>query len=317
MAGAAPTKLATGLPAIPAPWRLAAPTGSSLRVTVTHVTDYACPWAYSFEPAMRAVEARYGDQLELRTVVIGLSNDPEALVARGFSPERMALVSLHFGRLGMPFTPHVRERVTVSEPACRLIKAAGLQGLEYEEAVTRALRFAQFNSPLLLDEVTSLEALCESVEGLDVARTLSDLESPAVEQAYRADFEQARTPAPLAVALHRTANSDGRDRYTAPSLILEAADGRTSVVPGFQPFEAIDVALMNLEPELTRLAVPELEELLALYPGGLTSQEVARVLADTTDVPDRAGAEAALTHLVATGSARRTPLGDDALWTLA
>ncbi len=317
MAGAAPTTLATGLPAIPAPWRVPAPTGSSLRVSVTHVTDFACPWAYSFEPAMRALESRYGDQLELRTVVIGLSNDPEALVARGFSPERMALVALHFGRLGMPFTPHVRERVTVSEPACRLIKAAGLQGPDFEEALARALRFAQFNSPLLLDEAADLETVCESIEGLDVARAMADLESPAVEQAYRADYEQARNPSALAVTLRRTANSDGRDRYTAPSLILTAADGRTAIVPGFQPFEAIEVALMNLEPGLTRLAVPELEDLLAHYPGGLTSQEVARVLADTTDVPDRPAAEAALTHLLASGSARRTPVGDDALWSLA
>jgi hypothetical protein len=196
--------------------------------------------------------------------------------------------------------------VTVSEPACRLTKAAGLQGGEFEEATVRALRFAQFNSPLLLDDVAALEVLCESVEGLDVPRVIADLESAAVEQAYRADREEARSPAPLAVTLGRTANSDGRERYTAPSLILTASDGRTAVVPGFQPFEAIDVALMNLEPGL-----------LGLYPGGLTSQEVARVLADTTNEPDRPGAEAALTHLLANGSARRTPLGDDALWTLA
>ncbi len=286
-------------------------------MSVTHVTDFACPWAYSFEPAMRAIEARYGDQLELRTVVIGLSRDPEALVQRGFTAERMALVALHFGSLGMPFAPHVRERVTVSEPACRLVKAAGLQGPEFEEAVARALRLAQFNTPLLLDDATALEILCESIEGLDVTRVMSDLEGPEAEGAYRADYEESRNPSPIAVALRRTANSDGRERYTAPSLILTASDGRTAVVPGFQPFEAIDVALMNLEPGLTRLAVPELEDLLALYPGGLTSQEVARVLADTTTVPDRPGAEAALTHLVATGSARRTPLGDDALWTLA
>jgi hypothetical protein len=34
-----------------------------------------------------------------------------------------------------------------------------------------------------------------------------------------------------------------------------ADDGRMAVVPGFQPFEAADVALMNLEPRLRRLAV--------------------------------------------------------------
>jgi hypothetical protein len=88
-------------------------------------------------------------------------------------------------------------------------------------------------------------------------------------------------------------------------------------VPGFQPFEAVDVALLNLEPNLRRLPVPALEDLLAAYPGGLASQVVARVLADTTDPVDRPAAERALTALVAAGRARRTPLGDDALWTSA
>lgn len=317
MSIAPPTESALGLPVIPAPWRLPAATGSPTRVAVTHVTDPLCPWAYSFEPVMRAVESRYGDQLELRTVVIGLVSDPEALAARGYSPERGALGSLHFRRLGMPFTPSVRERLIASEPACRLIKAAGLQGEEFAEAVMRALRLALFNSPLLLDEDGALEALCTRVEGLDVTRAMSDLHGPAVEEAYLADRSEARAPSMIAVSLRRSAGSDGEERYTAPSLVLSASDGRTSIVPGFQPFEAVDVALMNLEPNLRRLPVPELEELLCLYPGGLTSQEIARVLADTTTPPDRVGAETALTHLLATRVARRTPVGDDALWTLA
>jgi hypothetical protein len=88
-------------------------------------------------------------------------------------------------------------------------------------------------------------------------------------------------------------------------------------VPGFQPFEAADVALMNLEPRLRRLPPPALDELLAAYPAGLTSQEVARVLADTTAPVVRLAAEQQLTAMVAAGRARRVALGDDALWTTA
>ena len=308
---------ALDLPPIAAPWRLPAATGAPARVAVTHVTDPLCPWAYSFEPVMRGIESRYGDQLELRTVVIGLVDDPEELTARGFSPERGALSALHFRHLGMPFTPYVRERLIASGPACRLVKAAGLQGEEFAEASMRALRLALFNTPLLLDEDDALEAICRSIDGLDAARAISDLHSDAIEDAYNADRAEARAPSQIAVALRRTAGPDGRERYTAPTLVLTASDGRTSIVPGFQPFEAVDVALMNLEPNLRRLPVPELEELLGLYPGGLTSQEVARILADTTTLPDRMAAETGLTHLVATGRARRTPVGDDALWTAA
>jgi hypothetical protein len=197
------------------------------------------------------------------------------------------------------------------------VKAAGLQDEEFAEATMRALRLALFNTPLLLDEDEALEALCGSIEGLDVARAMSDLHSAVVEQAYEADRAEARAPSQIAVTLRRTAGSEGNERYTAPSLVLTASDGSTSIVPGFQPFEAVDVALMNLEPGLRRLPPPELEELLGLYPGGLTSQEVARVLADTTTPPDRMAAETELTHLVAAGRARRTPVGDDALWTAA
>ncbi len=50
---------------------------------------------------------------------------------------------------------------------------------------------------------------------------------------------------------------------------------------------------------------------------GLTTQEVAALLAEGNERPDRAAAEAALLELVADGRAVREPLGDDALWRAA
>ena len=156
--------------------------------------------------------------------------------------------------------------------------------------------------------------MCDAVQGLDTSQALSDSRGHRVRAAYEADRLESRTPHRAASTLGRTANSDGVERHTAPTLLFTAEDGRSVVVPGFQPFEAYDVALMNLEPSLVRLPPPELDELLATYPGGLTSQEVARVLADTTAPVDRQATEHALTHLVATGHARRVAVGDDALW---
>jgi hypothetical protein len=40
-------------------------------------------------------------------------------------------------------------------------------------------------------------------------------------------------------------------------------------------------------------------------------------MAHNNQPPDRAAAESALIELVGAGAARRTPLGDDALWQLA
>jgi predicted DsbA family dithiol-disulfide isomerase len=302
---------------LPAPWRRPPEAGSQVGVSVTHVTDPLCPWAYSFEPVLRAVEARYGDQLAVRTVLIGLVSTVEESLRRGSTAEGRALTAQRFRRFGMPITPHVRERVIASAPACRLVKAAALQGEALADALLRGLRLAWYTTDLLLDTTDALAAVAAAVEGLDVARALAAMDGVSATEAYAADRAEARTPRPEAIALRRTASSDGAERHTAPTLILRAGDGRTAVVPGFQPFEAVDVALMNLEPRLVRLPVPELPDLFVAYPGGLTSQEVARVLADTTAPVDRSAAEAALTRLAARGAARRTALGDDALWTAA
>jgi hypothetical protein len=90
------------LPRIAAPWRQLASTGSTATVNVTRVTDPLCPWDYSFEPTMRTLESRYGDQLKMRTVVIGLVTGVENRLAQGYSPEHAALAGRRFGRWGRP-----------------------------------------------------------------------------------------------------------------------------------------------------------------------------------------------------------------------
>jgi protein-disulfide isomerase-like protein with CxxC motif len=47
------------------------------------------------------------------------------------------------------------------------------------------------------------------------------------------------------------------------------------------------------------------------------TQEVAAVMAQANNPPDRAAAERALVELVGAGGARRTALGNDALWRVA
>jgi hypothetical protein len=165
-----------------------------------------------------------------------------------------------------------------------------------------------------MDEPETLRAVAESVDGLDAERALADSRTPEVEEAYQRDRAESRSPERFAVKLGRTAATDGPDRYTAPSLVLRA-EGRELVAPGYQPFEAVDVLVMNLVPQAERLPVPLLGDLLGAYPGGLTTAEVARVLADTTDEPDPAEAEDALIRLAVAGGARRQELGHDALWT--
>ena len=115
----------------------------------------------------------------------------------------------------------------------------------------------------------------------------------------------------------KAGNTDGAVRYTAPSVIFESGDQRLEA-GGFQPVEAYDVVVANLDPTLERRSAPETPEpLLAAFPSGLTTQEVAACMTESNDAVDRQAAEAALIELVAGGQATRTGLGDDALWRAA
>ena len=285
-------------------------------IEVTLYTDPACPWAYSESPALRVLEWRYGEQLRWRLVVIGLSEDVSRYAARGATPVRFTLGQLRFReRYGMPFSLTPKTRLSASARACRLIVAARLQQDGSEWRVLRRLQLANFNSPLVLDDDAQLAAALAGLESVDAAGLVARIDAPEVVEAYRRDRDEARSAAGSAAELQgKTATTDGPVRFTAPSLVFER-DRQRLVAGGFQPVEAYDVLVTNLDPGLNREPPPETPEpLLARFPDGLTTQEVAALMAAGNDSPDRQGAEAALLELVGEGAARRESLGDDALW---
>ena len=79
---------------------------------------------------------------------------------------------------------------------------------------------------------------------------------------------------------------------------------------------AYDTLLANLDPALERTPPPDTPmPLLDRFPDGLTTAEVAALLADGPDqTPDVERAERALLELVAEGFVTREPLGQDAIW---
>ncbi|MHB1571257.1 MAG: DsbA family oxidoreductase [Solirubrobacteraceae bacterium] len=284
-------------------------------ISATLYSDPACPWAYSESPALRVIEWRYGDQLSWRLVLIGLTESSEQYVARGYTPLRGALGQLSYRRYGMPFAPAPKPRVSATARACRAVVAARIQSPGSEWAVFRAIQLANFTTALVLEDDQQLGQVLETVPGIDAAAVIAALDSPEVTAAYESDKAQARTAGGSAAELQgKTATSDGPVRFTAPSIIF-ASNGTKLVAGGFQPVEAYDVLVANLDPTLDRRQPPETPEpLLAAFPGGLTTQEVAALMTHGNDAPDRRAAEAALIELVADGRAARTQLGDDALW---
>ena len=258
---------------------------------------------------------RYRDQLEWRLVVIGLTEQADQYVQRGYTPAKSARGYLRFRRRGMPFATQPRERISATGLACRAIVATRLHAPEYEHAVFRALQFGWFTTPLVFDEPSGLIEGLSGIEGLDAEAIVAQIDDPAVEEGYQADRAEARTAEGRPThAQGKAAQSDGPVRYTAPSLIFESG-GRSLEAGGFQPVEAYDVLLANLDPTLERTPPPgdPLEALQAL-PYALSTYEVAAVMAGNNEAPDPEAAEAALIDRVADGSVIREPLGDDALW---
>jgi predicted DsbA family dithiol-disulfide isomerase len=284
-------------------------------ISATLYSDPACPWAYSESPALRVLEWRYGDQLDWRLVLIGLSEDASRYQSHGYTPLRGALGHLKFRRYGMPFSPSPKERMSATARACRAVVAARLAEPGSEWRVFRALQLANFTTPLLLDDDAQLADVLRGGSVLDADAIIASLDDPEVTVAYQRDRAEARRAAGSPSELQgKTASSEGPVRYTAPSVVFELA-GRRLEAGGFQPVEAYDVLVANLDPHLERKPVPDSPApLLEHFSDGVTTQEVAALLADGNDAPDRDQAEAALLALVAAGDAVRTPLGDDALW---
>ncbi len=279
-------------------------------------SDPACPWAYSECPALRVIEWRYGDQLDWRLVLIGLTEDASQYESRGYTPLRGALGQAFFRRrYGMPFAPTPKERLSATARACRAVIAARIDQPGSEWRVFRALQLANFTTALILDDDQQLAEALSRVPGLDGEAIVSRIDAPDVLEAYENDKHQSRSAAGSAAELQgKTRVSDGPVRFTAPSVSFQRGDTRV-VAGGFQPVEAYDILVANLDPTLERREPPETPEpLLDFFPDGLTTQEVAALLAQNNELPDRERAEAALLELVSSGQAVRQPLGNDALW---
>lgn len=286
-------------------------------IDITFISDPGCPWGYSASPSLAALQWRYGPRLRWRLVTIGLAEDASMHEERGYDPITMGQRMEMFRQFGMPFTQGPRARLTGTGRACRALQAVRLLSPGDEMTAFRALQFGWFTTRMLMDEDPNIASALERVPGLDVPAVMAMLDAPEVEQAYRADKDEARTAAGSPTEFQgKAANTDGAVRYTAPSLIFRAGD-RGLEAGGFQPMEAYDVVVANLDPAGSRRPVPDdrPEDVLAAFPLGLTTQEVAEVMRTDIERPiDREAAAQSLIRAVGRGAVTVEPLGDDGIW---
>ncbi len=286
-------------------------------VAVTHFTDPGCPWAYSASPDLAVLRWRYGAQLKWRHVMIGLAEDAQLYVDRGYTPTRMATGYRRFRRYGMPFATAPKPRVGATSPACRTIVATRLAAPEREYEALRALQFAQFTSTALIDEPDDLRAALARVAGLDADAVVGAIESPAVWEAYEADRAEARTAEGGPTHFQgKSFDSDGSERFTAPSLIFTRThDGASLEAGGFQPVEAYDVCIANLDRSLERRApAADPLEVLRASDWALSTREISAAMAPPMTAADDAAAEDLLIAAAGEGAVLRESVGDGALW---
>jgi 2-hydroxychromene-2-carboxylate isomerase len=287
-------------------------------VNVTHFTDPGCPWAYSATPSLAVLRWRFGNQLDWRHVMIGLREVGGDLPA-AYTPQRAALGWQSFRRFGMPFAPQPKASISATAPACRAIIATRQTAPDREWAVLRALQIQQFTTPSLLEDPDAMRETLSAVDGIDADAIVAAIDSEEVQAAYEADCHEARSAAgsPTEAQGRSSDRGGGVERYTAPSIIFEQ-DGNTYEVGGFQPLEAYDTALANLDKSLDRRDPPEdPAELLDVFEDGLFTAEVAALLAHRLAPLDYVAAEAAMIAAMADGTAARVATGDSALWVKA
>lgn len=287
----------------------------------TFYIDPVCPFGYNATPDITALRWRYADDLRWRIVVIGLSEDTgEPREPSPFTPTMAAQSSARLSeRFGMPFSIGPRDRHATSGRACRAIVAARRTQPSYDFAVLRALQFAVFCRGAQVDRDDDLRAALATVPGLDVATVMAQLDDPDNEAAYQLDKAAARSAAGSPTEAQGKSAKDGDAvRYTAPSLTLSDAEGRVLEAGGFQSLAAYDVLVANLDPTLRKAVVPEdLHDVLAAFDHGLTTQEVATIVAPSLAQPDAGDARSRLLALGGEGRATHEPLGGDGLWRAA
>jgi protein-disulfide isomerase-like protein with CxxC motif len=286
-------------------------------IETTLYSDAGCPWAYSANPALRVLEWRFRDGLHWRLVTIGLREEASPAAVRTYDPDRtLARWRVFEERYGMPFATAPKARASGTGRGCRAVVAAAALAPGSEWAVFRRLQLAYFTGSVYLDDAESIrEALRElpTVDANAVAARIDDPDIVAEYERHRAEARSATgTPAE---AQDKTATPDGDVRFTAPSIVFRR-NGDAAFAGGWQPLLSYDTVLANFAPELARTPPPETPEpLFDYFPGGLTTAEVAALLAYGPDpVPDRETAEHMLGELSAAGRVTRVATGSDAVW---
>lgn len=257
-------------------------------IVAVEYTDPACSYAWGTEPKYRRLRWQYGDRLRWRRVMVGIV-ELDWHAAQGIdldSDQMRSRLSAYWADVsaltGMPFPRPVRQAMLGSEDSCRAVKAAELQGPEVADRVLRRLRESWYVQGSPGDTLERALDVAAGTPGLDLDRMAADLRSDAVEQAYRADWEESRRPSDFVLNLSddrvgygKAREQQGRMRYGLPCLELRGPAGQATIA-GLREWPEWEAAMETVAPGSVDAArpLPTPEEAFATWPT-ITETELA------------------------------------------
>lgn len=283
----------------------------AVAATVTIFTDPGCPFGFNAQRQDLQLRWAYGDGVDVRVRQIVLRSERGEFADLPFTAEMLAANGARMrDAYGMPMAVREPTHLAATRLACAAVVGARLSGGEAAaDRLLRAIRVRVHSAGEAIDDPATLRAAAADV-GVAAEELDAWLADEAVEAALLEDMEASRAPVPEALALpHKLARDGERGwRYTASSTVVDAGERRTAA-PGFQPWEAYEVAFAGALPELPRRAAPEsAAELLSWAPYPLATAEVAAVRDISLD--------AAREELEQAG-ATLAPYANDGYWSLA
>ncbi len=163
--------------------------------TLYYVHDPMCSWCWGFSRVWRETLAALPSTVQVVRLLGGLAPDDDAAMAQEMRQKLAETWRYIAARIpGVEFnfdfwTSCSPRRSTY--PACRAVIAARQQGLEYDEAMTRAIQHAYYLQARNPSETTTLTTLATEI-GLDRERFTIELMSPQTQEQLMREIKQSR-----------------------------------------------------------------------------------------------------------------------------
>lgn len=246
-------------------------------------TDPYCSWCWASEPMFLALAEKYRDQLHFVYVFGGLVKDMDDFNDADHGITGAPDVLPHWQEVseysGQPIDGSIWLEIAEirhfsSWPANIACKAAFLQGEEIGERYLRKMR----QSVLTDRKIISLEevylSIAQEIEGLDITRLKSDLDSGEAKKAFEEDLMKGtRWGAevfPTLLFYRSDADMDHLSRDDA------------AMIGGHHSTRTYDRIIQRLAPEIRAYEARDEKELIASY-GPLTERELGEIKGRTKE----------------------------------